>query len=170
MVTDGRQKGGFARRDALSPERRSEIAQAAANARWENNPTKKVHQRRPHMSLRTKLNAALIALGLNPADVEFDHDPSLGMRSYDEATGKYTPDANDPKHIVPRSKAVHDIKTNGTHVPLSGDKSVIAKVKRIVVDQEAFRARQAGERPAPSKPKRTWPSRPFPKRKDKPWT
>jgi hypothetical protein len=35
----------------------------------------------------------------------------------------------------------HHIKTFGTHVPLSGDISVIAKTKRLTKKEEAFRAR-----------------------------
>lgn len=128
--------------------------------------------RRPYMSMTVKLQAALYALGFNSTAVEWDHDPALGLRPYDEATGTYTPDANDPRHIVPRSREAHAVKTNGNHVPLSGDKSKIAKATRLTAKTEAFRARLADpDRHAQTtiRFKRKWPKRAFPKRKDRPW-
>ena len=118
------------------------------------------------MSLGVKLAACLIRLGIDPEDVEWDHDPALAMRPIDPATGDTIPPANDPKHIVPLASARHKAKTFGDHVPLSGDVSKIRKLDRIEADQAAFRARllakEIGE-PVVTK-KRPWPKRAFGKR------
>lgn len=120
--------------------------------------------KRPHIPIKAKLHAALYALGLDPSLVEFDHDPSLGMRPYDEITGEYSPPANDPRYIVPRQKSDHAIKTDGTHVPLSGDKSKIAKVRRISRKQEEFRQRLLEKLPKEERPPSKWPKRGFQRR------
>lgn len=126
---------------------------------------------RPYMPMKVRLDAALLALGLDPSNVEFDHCPSLGIRPYDPVTGLYSPDANDSRYIMPRAKADHARKTNGDHVPLSGDLSLIAKAKRLDEKHQAFRdritakttGRRDGDREA-KKRKRKWPKRSFPKR------
>lgn len=87
---------------------------------------------RPSIPLLVKYLAALRYAGLTPADVEFDHDPPLGLREYDEATRAYTPPANDPERIVMRIKADHRAKTNGPrgpHTSIDGDIHAIAKTK-----------------------------------------
>lgn len=72
---------------------------------------------------------------------------------------------NDASNCRFRCWPCDKIKTYSTkHRRLDGDAGRRAKTKRLAEKTEAFRARQAGERPVPSKPKRTWPSRPFPKR------
>lgn len=48
-------------------------------------------------------------------------------------------------------------KTFGTHVPLSGDISKIAKVKRLTKKEEAFRARLLAPTEKPSCPTSRWP-------------
>src|ERR1700749_4999245 len=93
------------------------------------------------MPLKVKLQAALIALGLDPDDVDFDHVPPLVMRPINPETGDTIPPANDPRYIVPLSRAVHRAKTFGDHVPLSGDVSKIAKMKRVGTKETEFRAR-----------------------------
>lgn len=119
---------------------------------------------RRHMSLQVKLDAALIALGLDPADVDWDHAPSLAMRPVDESTGDTIPPSNDPRYIVPRARAAHRAKTFGDGSPLSGDVQKIRKMQRVEKDYAAFRARVLakviGEPPAP-KSKRAWPKRRF---------
>jgi hypothetical protein len=120
------------------------------------------------MPLSVKLASALIALGLDPDDVDFDHDPALAMRPIDPETGDTIPPANDPRAIVPRASAAHKIKTAGTHVPLSGDISKIAKLKDVEKKEAAFRARllarDTGEDP-PATKKKAWPKRPFSSRR-----
>ena len=131
--------------------------------------------KRKAIPLGVKLAAALIALGMDPDDVEWDHDPAIGMRPINPETGDTIPPANDPRAIVPRLGAAHKAKTFGDHRPLSGDVSQIAKIKRVDRKHEEFRqrllAKATGEPvAAPTKHKGpAIPSRPFPKRK-KPWT
>ncbi len=103
--------------------------------------------KRPHMPLSVKLEAAIRQLGLDPADVEFDHDPALEMRQCDywhDGSGMkiiYRPDANDPRYIVIRSKADHKRKTFGTGKPREGDIKTIAHTRRLTKKEEAFRQR-----------------------------
>jgi len=44
---------------------------------------------------------------------QLDHDPALILRSFNKATGKYAPDANDPEFLIWREKAAHQEKTTG---------------------------------------------------------
>lgn len=118
--------------------------------------------RRPHMPLSVKLASALHALGLDPTSTQFDHNPSLEMRPFDKDTEKYTPDANDYRFIVPMGVAAHKKKTFGDHVPLSGDVSIIAKLKRNVEAEAEFRAKILAKEPCAPRTKRSKiPSRPF---------
>lgn len=89
------------------------------------------------MSLRVKLDAALIALGLDPRATQFDHDPALGLRPLNEDGTDTVPPQLDPKYITPRSTVAHRTKTTGTppgqkvvHVA-NGDLHKIGKVKRL---------------------------------------
>ena len=81
--------------------------------------------KRPHMSMKVKLDACLLRLGLDPDDVEWDHDPALELRQvlFDVPGQPYLPDANDPRYIVPRSRADHKRKTNGP----GGDKRITTR-------------------------------------------
>jgi len=119
------------------------------------------------MPMAVKLAAALHALGFGDSlgQVEWHHSPPLALRPFDPVTGKHDPDANDPRYIVPLSKADHAVQTNGTAVPLSGDKSKIAKTKRVTDAQAAFRARLLAKEPGREKPKSKWPSRKMRSRK-----
>lgn len=106
---------------------------------------------RPHMPLSVKLEAAVRQLGLDPASVDFDHDPALGLREFDEETKTYSPDANDPRYITVRSRDDdHRIKTSGTKATTAGsDIHRIAKTKRLAkaraeLDQ-ALQAKVTGE-------------------------
>lgn len=120
---------------------------------------------RPHMSLSVKLQAAILQLGLDPARVDFDHNPALGLREFNEETKTYTPDANDPKFITVLERGgAHRIKTSGTPATSAGsDIHRIAKVKRLAKARAAHEAalsgRAAGEHiRARAKPgKRPWP-------------
>lgn len=89
--------------------------------------------KRKPIPLRVKLEAALLALGLEPHMVEFNHDPPLGLRLRDlrDPANETVPAQLDPRFIVPVLKSAHDKLTNGDHVPLSGHKSQIAKLKRL---------------------------------------
>ncbi len=88
--------------------------------------------KRNHMSLAVKLEACLNALGIDPCDVEWDHQPALALRGWDDKAQDTVPPQNDPHYIVPLSKADHKAKTNGTPSTSYGsDKHAIAKVRRI---------------------------------------
>ena len=39
--------------------------------------------KRPYIPLRTRLDAALLQLGLDPATAELHHNPPLALRGYD---------------------------------------------------------------------------------------
>ena len=62
------------------------------------------------MTLRKRLS---ILLGHLPAGAQLDHDPALILRPFNERTGKYTPDANDPAYLIYRDPADHLQKTTG---------------------------------------------------------
>lgn len=124
-------------------------------------------RKRKHLSLETKLNSALNALGLLGKAINWDHRPALSHRPFDPVTGKYDPDELDPRYLFPILAEENKRLADGDGSPLSGDTSVAAKLKRISKDQEAFRARllarDAGD-DMPVKKGKAWPSRPFPKR------
>lgn len=98
--------------------------------------------RRKHIGLKDQLHAALYQLGLEPHECQLDHDPALGLRVYDEATGDTIPPASDPRYLVWRPKAEHKLKTTGRKgesklsVTGNGDVSRIAKIKRLLEKEE----------------------------------
>lgn len=104
---------------------------------------------RPHMSVSTKLQACLILLGFAPGErVDWDHFPALGLRDFDEATGKYTPDANDPKFIRPLGYDDHKRKTFGNGATTRGsDLGEIAKTRHLTKAEVAFRSRLLAKEP-----------------------
>lgn len=99
-------------------------------------------QRRKSIPVKAQLHAALYQLGFEPHEVDLDHDPALGLRVYDEATGDTIPPANDPRYLVWRPKAEHKLKTTGRKgesdlsVTGNGDVSRIAKVERLLKKKE----------------------------------
>lgn len=120
---------------------------------------------RPHMPESVKKQAALYAAGFTDDDaVEWDHDPALQLRIWDEEAGDTIPRANDPRYIVPRRKADHSRKTNGTKATTAGsDKNRIAKANHLSAAHEAFQ--RAMSVPAfkrkEDKPRSKWGSRPL---------
>lgn len=54
-----------------------------------------------------------ILLGHLPKGAELDHTPALILRKFNERTGKYTPDANDPLFLAYLSPEDHQQKTTG---------------------------------------------------------
>jgi len=124
-------------------------------------------RKRKYRPVSVERDAALIKAGLDPNNVQWDHNPPLAMRSYDEDTGLYDPDENDPRFLVPMSKKDHAAKTHGKNHDVSdGDIHKIAKVKRlrkkllVKLKPNAFEAGYAKP-----KPKRKLQSRPFPKKR-----
>lgn len=93
-------------------------------------PKEKLH--RPGITLECKVEALLAQGVLCPCgcgeiikkgEGQFDHWPALELRTYDPATKKYSPDANDPKFMAYRKTGHHDKKTNGP----GGEKRITAK-------------------------------------------
>ena len=108
--------------------------------------------------------------GRDDVEIQWDHDPALALRPRDMVSEvgervDYWPRANDPRFITPRAKPDHARKTDGNPaVPLSGDKSMIAKVARLErrnlerkIAECAAGLRMDIEVPAPKRPKRSWP-------------
>lgn len=115
---------------------------------------------RRHMPLSVKLDAALNALGLLGIDVEWDHNPPLGLRERDPVTGRYTPDENDPRYIEPMVKQAHREKTVGHPATCAdGDIHKIAKARRLEREMEEFRARLLERPRKDDRPKNKWPKR-----------
>ena len=117
---------------------------------------------RPHMPLRVKLEAALRHAGMDPENIEWDHDPALQLRRWDPdangGKGDTIPPANDPRFITPRERENHDEKTRRRDVP------EIARTKRLEKKRAAREALQEAEaRGEAVKHKRR--HRPFPKGK-----
>ena len=127
---------------------------------------------------RIKLAVALRRFGLSVADVNFDHNPALGLRPYNHATGDTIPPANDPNFIdMLLTETEHKPKTFGP----GGEKRIttagsdihrIRKVDRLSAQQQEFRrritAQQSCNTPEPDRGKKrtaSIPSRPFQKRK-----
>lgn len=81
--------------------------------------------RRPHMGLRVQRDACLWALGIDPNDVDFHHDPILAARPIDPETGDTIPPANFPQHITPMLRADHKART-------PADIKTVGKVDRLV--------------------------------------
>lgn len=126
-------------------------------------PAPPVNKKRQHMPLSVKLEAALRALGMEPKEVEFQHDPPLAMRVWVPERHDYDPPENDPRYIRPMSKAEHREVTAKRDIPQ------IARTKRLARKHEEFRRRmlepEAETAPEPKRSrKRKIPSRPFQKR------
>ena len=127
--------------------------------------------RRKHISLLTKLHAALYQLGFEPHEVELDHAPALALREWDEAAQDTIPPASDPRYLVWMPKAEHAVKTRGAGATTAGsDIGKMKKLRKLVAKETAFRERvlaKGGQAtaPKPKKPRRPWPSRPIPNRK-----
>ena len=92
-------------------------------------------------------------LGCEVKDLRLDHDPALCNRQqFRNGLGevvRYVPDANDPEHLIYRTKADHDIKTR-----IRGQRGQLSDLALL---------RREKRRQKSSKPKKKWPSRPFPK-------
>ncbi|WP_315729915.1 hypothetical protein [Bradyrhizobium sp. SZCCHNRI2010] len=105
-------------------------------------------------------------------DTEFDHVPALQLRCWDAEAKDTTPPANDPAFIEAKHADCHASKTFGSHGELTrGDVTEIARTKRIAKDTDEFRRRMLAKvdpdvevDASPRRPKKKWPSRPFPKR------
>jgi hypothetical protein len=110
---------------------------------------------------------ALRQLGFAKCErVDFDHDPALGLRPWDDEKQDFIPPQLDPDFIVIRTEPAHDKKTNGNGATSYGsDKHAIAKVDRVGEVEEAFRRRLLAKSDpdidAPRRPRSRIPSRGF---------
>jgi len=123
--------------------------------------------KRPHMTLRVQRDAALWALGLDPANVDFHHDPLLAARPINPETGDTIPPANDPRHITPMAREAHKART-------PQDIKTVAKVKRLEKKEAEFRAKLLAADKAPPEAKFSnsadmmqWLDEPLPRPKPK---
>jgi hypothetical protein len=122
---------------------------------------------RKNIPVSIKLAVALRMLGFAKGQrVDFDHDPALGVRDWDEAKHDFIPPQLDADFIVIRLKPVHDIKTNGNGATSYGsDKHAIAKIDRVSEAEEVFRRRLLAKSDpdieAPPRPRSRIPNRGF---------
>jgi hypothetical protein len=111
---------------------------------------------RPNMSTSTKLAACLHLMGLADETIQWDHDPPLCDRPFDEATKTYTPDANDPRYIVPRPVGEHKKLTAADAKKRASDRRTQrmlgSKADRLKAAQDALQ--RATDKPSRDKPKR----------------
>jgi hypothetical protein len=111
---------------------------------------------RKPIPLKTQLRAAIIQLGLDPDNVELDHDPALRLRPKCPETGDTIPPANDPEFLVWRTVEDHKDKTRGDAKRIAADRrkmrAEVDKAARLAKAQEALRA--ASERTSQPKPKK----------------
>lgn len=123
---------------------------------------RKQNAKRRHVPLAIQLRVALRQAGLNPDNVNLDHNPALEMRVYDESTGLYEPDQHDERYLVFLPKEVHDVKTFGTKIPMSGDISKIARAKRLErAHKETMERLLSPSKKRISIKKARWPKRKF---------
>lgn len=117
-----------------------------------------------------KLHAALLLLGFTEDQIpqlQWDHEPALGLRAIDDETGEMTPAPNDPRFIRPMLPDSHAVKTRGAGATTAGsDVGKMKKLRHLIAKEAAFRERvlaKGGQatQPKPAKRKRAWPSRPF---------
>lgn len=79
--------------------------------------------------------------------LERDHNPPLILREYDEKTGLYTPDANDPNHIDLVSIEGHKRRTNQRRGLNRGDQTEHAHRRSIRAKEAAHKDAMANKRP-----------------------
>lgn len=70
--------------------------------------------------------------------VHLDHDPPLRSRTLNKRTGKYSPDANDPAHLIYRTAEAHQFKTN-----VRGDGAQFPD--RVLIKRERNREKKEAE-------------------------
>ncbi|MBV6657000.1 MAG: hypothetical protein KI785_04445 [Devosiaceae bacterium] len=99
--------------------------------------------KRKHIPLKVQLRAALTQLGLDPDNVQLDHDPALELRPTCSETGDTIPPANDPEFLVWRTVEDHKDKTRGDAKRIAADR----RKRRAEVDKAArlAKAREAME-------------------------
>jgi hypothetical protein len=83
------------------------------------------------MGMRLKVGIEALKLIFGWEAVHLDHQPALALRKLNRRTGMYTPDANDPDHLLYREADAHRIKTlvRGDGAQFS-DRALIKRQKR----------------------------------------
>lgn len=71
-----------------------------------------------------------------------DHDPALCNRQFSKRSGKYKPDANDPKFLIYRTKLDHDLKTR-----VRGDGAQLADLAMLRKNKRIAKRISTGKRP-----------------------
>jgi hypothetical protein len=123
------------------------------------------------MRLGDRLAVYIEALSEALGDVlELDHDPALILRQYKVDRRKpeaawFTPNANDPEHLIYRPLGDHGQKTTGRKPGAA--KTITTKGSDIWLKTKFRRLEQPRKKPKAKIPQRAkpWPKRPFPKRK-----
>lgn len=117
--------------------------------------------KRAHISLKTKLAAALSALFLTHDEAKaLSEDQVLSLVVWDHDPIPHAHGGPDTHYnLVPRLIVDHRQKTAKTDVPM------IAKVKRVSRDHEAFRERLLTPRDQREVKVSRWGKRPFQRRK-----
>jgi hypothetical protein len=125
---------------------------------------------RKNLPLSVKLAVALRMLGFTKDDqVQYDHDPALALRDWDEVNHDFIPPQLDPEAIVIKTKPAHRTKTTGRKgeakvTSYGSDAHAIAKIDRLQKEQAEFRARllakDSGDR-SPAKSHSSIPARGF---------
>jgi hypothetical protein len=116
------------------------------------------------------LTVALRALGVTEAEIDWSHEPALGLRPVNDAGTDYVPPQHSVDHLFIRKRPDHDhitFKNNGTG---RGDLTAIAHVKRVSRKHQQHRAAieakvTGDDPPAPRRRKRAIAARvdPWPK-------
>lgn len=96
-----------------------------------------------------KLIAFLIGRLFGHAKIALDHNPALILREFNKRTGKYTPDANDPAHLIYRVVDDHHRKTN-----VSGDGALRSDTAERVHRRRLEKNRDRREAVRAGQPKR----------------
>lgn len=124
---------------------------------------------RPYIPLSVRLSVAERMAGFKPyheadsasrlagillmlfagAKAHLDHDPPLRVRAFNPRTGKYKPDANDPRYLVWRTAEDHRVKTL-----VRGERGQYSDL--ILINRERKREKKKAG---------LWPSYRWPKRK-----
>lgn len=118
--------------------------------------------------LSIKLAVALRALGVKASDINWSHEPALGLRAINEDGTDYDPPQHDPEYIFIRTKVQHSHITNKNNGTGRSDKGAIAHVRHLTEAQEETRRRILARNEGEPKPKSRWAKRKFQKQRVRP--
>ena len=94
-------------------------------------------------------------MGMEVTRLELDHDPALGRRLVDEATGQHVPHQHEPSCLIWRPDAAHKVKTFGKPATtLGSDIHEIAKTVRMEREAAEFRVSILRKETGEPKPER----------------